>query len=62
MKGFRLREIISWQEWVVAKVRTVSFAENRTSRIPPYFPMTTVSVPLNQICAGRLVIMTDSIQ
>ena len=42
--------------------RTVSFAENRTPRDPLHFPMTTASVLFNQICAGRLVIMTDSIR
>ena len=42
--------IIRQREWAVgAKVRTVSFAENRTSREPLYFPMTTASVLLNQI-------------
>ena len=33
------------------KVRTVLFAENRTSRDPLCFPITTASVLLNQICA-----------
>ena len=33
------------------KVRTELFAENRTSREPLYFPMTTASVLLNQLCA-----------
>ena len=45
-----------------AKVQTVSFAENCTSREPLYFPMTIASVLLNQICADWFVIMTDSIQ
>ena len=61
-KGFHLRELISWRGWVVAKVRTVSFAENRTSRDPLCFPMTMASVLFNQICAGKFVIMTDSIR
>ena len=32
-------------------VLTVSFEENRTSREPLYFPITTASVHFNQICA-----------
>ena len=49
--------------WVVgAEVRTVSFAENRTSRDPRCFPMETVAVPLNQLCADLLALMTDSAQ
>ena len=43
-------------------VRTVSFAENRTSREPLCLPMTTDSVLLNQICADWLVRMTDSLR
>ena len=46
---------------VRAKVRTVSFEENRTSRGTLYFPMITASVILNQICADSLVRMTDSV-
>ena len=49
------------QRWAVgAKIRTVLFAENRTSRDPLCFPITTGSVLLNQICADSLVIMTDA--
>ena len=33
-----------------ANVRTVSFAANSTSRVQLYFPMTTASILLNQIC------------
>ena len=40
--------------------RTVSFAENHTPRDPLRFPMTIASVLFNQICAGRLMIMTHS--
>ena len=54
--------IISSRGWAVVKVRTVSFVENRTTREQLYFPMTTPSVALNQICAGSLVITTDSVR
>ena len=37
-------KIISWQGWAMAKVRTVSFAENCISRNPLCFPITTSSV------------------
>ena len=39
---------ISWRGWAVAKVRTVSFAENRNSRVILRFPITIASVPLYQ--------------
>ena len=58
-EGLHLRKTISWRGYAVEKVRTVLFAENRTSRVPLCFPMTTASVLLNQTCAGRLMIMTD---
>ena len=51
-----------WRGWAVAKVQTVSFAENRTSRVPLCFPMATASVLVNQICAGELMTVTDSVQ
>jgi len=44
----------------VAKVRTVVFAENRDSREPLCFPMTTASVLFYQIYADWLVLTTDS--
>ena len=37
-------KIISWLGWAVAKLRTVSFTENRTSMEPLCFPITTSSV------------------
>ena len=46
----------------MAKVRTVTFAENRNSRDPLYFPITIVSVLLYQICADPLVIKTDPVR
>ena len=55
-------DILSGQDGEVAKVRTVSFAENCNSRAPLYFPMTIASVPLYQICADSLVITTDPVQ
>ena len=39
-------KIIIWRRWVVAKVRTVSFAENRTSKLPLYFPIAIASALL----------------
>ncbi len=36
----------------VAKVRTVVFAENRTSREPLCFPMTTPAVLLSEVVRG----------
>ena len=57
------RTLLDGREWAVrAKVRTVSFEENRTSRETLYFPMETASVLLNQICADWLVVMTDSVR
>src|SRR5882757_7905112 len=50
-------DISGWHGWVVAKIRTVSLAEKRNSREPPYFPMTTASVLLNQICTDSLVVI-----
>src|SRR5258706_9142601 len=47
--------ITSWRGWAVAKIRTVEFDENRNSRDPLYFPMTTAPALVNQICADRLV-------
>ena len=56
-------DIIRFRGWAVgAKVRTVSFAENLTSRVTLCFPMKTASVLLNQICADWLVRMTDSVR
>ncbi len=46
-------------EQLGAKVPMALFAEKHASREPLYFPMTTASVLLNQICADWLVIMTD---
>ena len=53
---------ISYWMTGMAKVRTVSFTENRTSRDPLCFPITTDSVLLNQICAEWLMRMTDSVR
>ena len=39
---------ISWRGWEMAGVRTVLFAENRISREPLCFPMTTDSVLLSE--------------
>ena len=44
-------KIISWG-WAVEKVRTVLLAENRTSREPLWFPMTTDSVLLSEDIRG----------
>ncbi len=45
-------KIISRPRWAVPKVRTVSFAENSTSRYPLYFPMTASSVLLSEDIRG----------
>ena len=47
--------IIGWQGCAVAKVRTVAFAENRSSRVTLCLPMGTASVLLNQKCMDSLV-------
>ena len=56
--------IISWPGWLVAKVRTLVFAENRNSRGPLCFPMAMAmaSVLLYQICVDWLVITTDPVR
>ncbi len=48
---------ISWVGQGVAKVRTVSFAVNCTSREPLCFAMTTDSVLSDQLCADWLVMI-----
>ena len=50
-----------WDGQLREKERTVSFAENRTSREPLCFPIITSSVLLNQIVAEWFVVMTDSV-
>src|SRR5258706_4954131 len=50
---------IRWNGWPVAKVRTVSFAENNTSRYPLCFPMTTSSALLSEDIPDWLVMKTD---
>ena len=53
-------EMISWRGWAVAKVRTVSFAENRNLKDPLCFPMTIVSVFLYQRKFADWLVMSDS--
>ena len=53
---------ISRREYAVARGRTASFEENRNSREPLCFPMTTASVLLYQICATWLAVTTDSVR
>ena len=49
--------ILSWQGWAMERIRTVLFAENRTSRKLVCFPMATDSVLFDQLCADRLAMI-----
>ena len=52
-------KIIGWMaRMVVAKIRTAEFVENRNSKWPWYFPMTTASMVLHQKLVNQ-VVMTD---
>ena len=53
---------ISWQGLAVARVLTVSFAENHTSRGPLCFPMAVPSVLQSENYRDWLVMTTNSSQ